>query len=118
MLKKRPLPSYSDGVVGIFTETRAPSSFGAKRNPSVPYDLDVLVRLFFRSCSVRDQDYEVSERLGFTCSAKVCTHNIQAVKPGMKAVIGGTIYGIAHIDRTNTEMYLYLEGGVPYVDAR
>ena len=112
MLKKRPLPSYSDGVVGIYTETRAPSSFGAKRNPSVPYDLDVLVRLFFRS------DYEVSERLGFTCSAKICTHNIQAVKPGMKAVIGATIYGIAHIDRTNTEMYLYLEGGVPYVDAR
>ena len=36
----------------------------------------------------------------------------------MKAVIGGTIYGIAHIDRTNTEMYLYLEGGVPYADAR
>lgn len=118
MLKKRPLPSYSDGVVGIYTETRTPSSFGAKRNSSVPYDLDPLVRLFFRSCSVRDQDYEVSERLGFTCSAKVCTHNIKAVKPGMKAVIGATIYGIAHIDRTNTEMYLYLEGGVPYVDAR
>lgn len=118
MLKKRQLPSYSDGVVRIFEECATPSSFGAKTNVDTVDDLKPVVRLFFRSCSVREQDYQVSEALGFTCSAKVCTHNYGFVRVGHKAVIRGHLYSISHIDRTATEMYLYLEGGSTFVYAR
>ena len=118
MLKKRQLPSYSDGVVRIFEECAAPSSFGAKRNVDTTDDLKPVVKLFFKSCSVREQDYQVSEALGFTCAAKVCCHNYMLVLVGMKAVIRGRLYSISHIDRTPTEMYLYLEGGSTFVYAR
>ena len=119
MLKtKRGLPTYSDGVASFYRERRAPSSFGAKENAQNAADLDFVARLMFRQMSVREQDFEFAEQIGFRCSAKLATHRLDAVKVGDRAVVGTRSYQVGHIDKAPTEMFIYLDGGGELVDAR
>lgn len=118
MLKKnRPLPSYSDGVAAFYSEKRRASSFAAKVNAATLDDLDPIAKLCYAESSVRAQDYEFAEQMGFSVSAKLRTHLYPAVVPGCKAVIGGSIYTVRHVDKSKTEMFVYLEGGAPFGDA-
>lgn len=118
MLKSnRPLTSYSDGVVRIYSEKPRSSSFAAKMNAATVDDLDLIVKLCFAESSVRAQDFEFAEQRGFNVTAKVRTHLFDGVKPGCKAVIGSNIFAVGYVDRTRTEMFLYLEGGAPIGDA-
>lgn len=45
---------------------------------------------------------------------KIKTHLAPGPDSGCKAIIDGSIYDISYIDKTRTEMYLYLEGGRPF----
>ena len=118
MLKKnRPLPSYSDGVAAFYAEKQRASSFAAKVNAATLDDLEFLVKLCYAESSVRAQDYEFAEQVGFSVSAKLRTHLHPVVKPGCKAVIGPNIYTVRHVDTSKTEMFVYLEGGAPFGNA-
>lgn len=117
-MRKRKLPTYNDGSVSIYREKRRETSFGAKRNAMTLEDMEPVAKLRFRSMSVREQDFNFAEQIGFACSTKVATHRLDCVKVGDMAVIGGSIYQIGHIDKSQTEMYVYMDGGVSLVDAR
>lgn len=120
MLKTRShLPTYNDGIVSICRERDRKTTFGAKINAETMDDLIEVVRLAYSAQSIREQDFEFSERLGFDVSLKLKTRLVPGVDSECKALVGGLIYDISHIDRTKTEMYIYLEGGAPFgVDAR
>lgn len=118
MLKtSRPLPSYSDGVAAFYAEKPRASSFAAKVNAATLDDLEFIVKLCYAESSVRAQDYEFAEQVGFNVSAKLRTHLYPAVKPGCKAVIGPNMYTVRHVDASRTEMFIYLEGGAPFDNA-
>lgn len=113
-------PTYNDGVLDLYTvKSGAGSSFGAKKNVDAVDDMDHVARAFFSVASVRKQDVEFSDALGFKLSMKVKTLSI----PGMaravdaaaqrnefKAVISGHLYNVRHFDAGTAEMWLYLEG--------
>ena len=117
MLKRRQLSTYNDGLLQVFRKRTAPTSFGAATNARHREDLEPVCRLAYRAAAIRGQDFDFAEQIGFACSAKLVCHDVVAVKPGMVALVNGTLYAIRHIDRTQREMYLYLEGGETFVDA-
>ena len=117
MLKSKKLPTYNNGIVRIGREKPMQTSFGAKRSAVTADDLEPVVRLCYKRMSMREQDFSFAEQLGFNCSAKVKTRLYAGVETGCKATIGATIYTVRYIDRTDTEMYLYLEGGAPFGNA-
>lgn len=111
MLKgKRHLPTYNDGVVGIYAERERKTDFSAKRNVTKREDMDLVVALAFQECSKRTQDLEFAEQSGFSLSYKVKTHHRPEVRVKHKAVINGYLYEVSYIDKAGAEMYLYLEG--------
>ena len=112
--KKQPLQTYSGGVVRIFREKDKGTSFGASLNAVTIDDLMPIVKLWYEEQSVREQDFTFAERRGFSVSSKIRTPLVLSVESDCKAVIGKLIYDIAYIDRTKTEMFLYLEGGTPF----
>lgn len=111
MLRSRKLVSYNDGVVDIYKEATAPSSFGAKVNATRLDDMDPICHLDYRSRVCRDEDYAAAERLGFVLSRKIEVHERPEVRPGHKAVIDHILYDIGDIDRDRRSMYLFLGGG-------
>ena len=116
MKSKKNLPTYNDGVVGIYREKDRQTSFGAKRNVETLADMDFVASLAFYECSKREEDFETAARMGFSLDIKLRTHNIEevggvAVNSECKAVIGGKLYDIGSIDRAKREMFLYLGGG-------
>lgn len=111
MLKgKRHLPTYNDGLVGIYAERERKTDFNAKRNVTTLGDMDFIVGLAFQECSKRTQDMEFAEQSGFSLSMKVKTHYRPEVQVKHKAVISGYLYEVSYIDKAAAEMYLYLEG--------
>lgn len=114
MLKsKKHLPTYNDGMVGIYRERERQTDFGAKRNVTALDDMDFVVGLAFSECSKRIQDMEFAEQSGFSLSLKVKAHYRPEVKVKHKAVISGYLYEIKYIDKSSREMFLYLEGVRP-----
>ena len=101
---------YNDGVVGIYREKERKTDFGAKRNATTLEDMEFIVKLDFQESSKRAQDLEFAEQSGFQLSMKIRTRYNKAVKSKMKAVIDGYMYDISYIDKTQLEMFLYLEG--------
>lgn len=101
---------YNDGVVGIYREKERKTDFGAKRNATALEDMEFIVKLDFQESSKRAQDLEFAEQSGFQLSMKIRTRYNKAVKSKMKAVIDGYLYDISYIDKTQLEMFLYLEG--------
>lgn len=118
MLKKGKLPSYADGIIAIYREKPNSTSFGAKINASSVDDMDLVVTLAYSAQSIRERDFDFAEQMGFNLSAKVKTHFVRGVDSDCKAVIENNLYDISYIDKTKTEMFFYLEGGVPLVDSR
>ena len=111
MLKgKKHLPTYNDGIVGIYAEKERKTDFNAKRNVTKLEDMDFVVGLAFQECSKRTQDLEFAEQSGFSLSYKVKTHYRPNVQVKHKAVINGYLYEVSYIDKAGAEMYLYLEG--------
>lgn len=110
MLKrKRVLPTYPDGVLGIYKAKDRTTDFGARRNVERLSDMEPVCTLCYNVQTIREQDYEFAERADFTLSLKVRTPLLRLVTSEHLALIGTKLYAISHIDATDTEMYLYLE---------
>lgn len=109
-MPKRKLSTYNDGVVRIYREKPKTTDFNAKRNVKAAEDMDLIVRLDYEEASRREEDMEFAERSGFSLTLKVKTRTVPGVDNKCKAVIDGYLYDIRYIDKSRTEMWLYMEG--------
>ncbi len=101
---------YNDGVVFIYREKGKKSNFGAKENVSILDDMDFVAKLDFEESSKREQDIEFANQNDFSLSLKVRTRYLPSVDNKCKAVIDGYLYDVKYVDKTRTEMWLYMEG--------
>ena len=101
---------YNDGVATLYRAIERTTEFGAKRNVASLADLTPIVKLAFAEQSRRQQDLEFAEQQGFSLSLKIRTRLVSGVDNKCKCVINGYLYDVSYLDRTRTEMYLYLEG--------
>lgn len=106
---KKMLPSYPDGVLGVYRAKERKTDFGARRNIESTADLVFVSTMCFSVQTIREQDYEFAERTNFALSLKVKTPRYSEVTSDCVALIGSTLFDISHIDKTATEMYLYLQ---------
>lgn len=101
---------YNDGVVSVYREKPRRTDFAAKQNVSVFDDMDFIAKLAFEESSRREQDNEFAEQMGFSLTLKVRTRYFEGVDNKCKAVINGYLYDVSYVDKSRTEMWLYLEG--------
>ena len=109
-MPKHKLSTYNDGVVRLYRERPQKTDFGAKRNVATLSDMDFIVRLDYEESSRREEDMEFAERSGFSLTLKVRTRAVPNVDNKCKAVIDDYLYDVQYIDKSRTEMWLYLEG--------
>lgn len=109
-MQKRKLSTYNDGVIRIYREKPKSTDFNAKRNVKTVEDMDFIVRLDYEEASRREEDLEFAERSGFSLTLKVRTRAVNGVDNRCKAVIDGYLYDVRYIDKSRTEMWLYMEG--------
>lgn len=100
---------YNDGVVSIYREKDRQTDFAAKQNVSALANMDFIVKLAYEESAKREQDQTFAEQSGFSLNAKIRTRFVNGVDNKCKAVIGGELYDVSYIDKTRTEMWLYLE---------
>ena len=101
---------YNDGVVRIYREKERRTDFNAKQNVSTLDNMDFIVKLAFEEAAKREQDLEFAGQNGFSLTMKIKTRLVKGVDNKCKAVIDGYLYDVQYIDKTRTEMWLYLEG--------
>lgn len=104
---------YNDGVISIYREKERRTDFSAKQNVSTLEDMEFIVKLAFQESSKREQDIEFASQNGFSLALKVKTRLFKGVDNKCKAVVDGYLYDVSYIDKTRTEMYLYMEGVKP-----
>ena len=109
-MSKSKFSRYNDGVISIYREKRKQTDFNAKQNVSILDDMDFIVKLAFEESSRREQDLDFAEQMGFSLTLKVRTRYIKDVDNKCKAIINNYLYDISYVDKTRTEMWLYLEG--------
>ena len=107
---KNKFSRFNDGVVSIYREKEKRTNFGAKENASTLDDLEFVAKLDFEESSKREQDLEFANQNGFSLSLKVHTRYLKSVDNKCKAVVDGYLYDIQYVDKTRTDMYLYMEG--------
>ena len=107
---KNKFSRYNDGVVSIYREKTKETDFNAKRNVESFDDMDFIVKLAFEESAKREQDLDFAEQRGFSLSLKIRTRYVKCVDNKCKAVINGYLYDVSYIDKSKTEMWLYLEG--------
>lgn len=106
---KKELPTYPDGVLGIYKAKPRKTDFGARRNIEKRSDMEFVASLCFNVQTIREQDYEFAERASFKLSLKVKSPRFDLVTSEHLALIGNTLFDVSHIDKTKDEMYLFLE---------
>lgn len=109
-MNKTKFSRYNDGIVSIYREKPRRTDFAAKQNVSVLDDMDFVVKLAFEESSRREQDIDFAEQMGFSLTLKVRTRYIEGVDNKCKAVIDSYLYDVSYVDKSRTEMWLYLEG--------
>lgn len=109
MQNRNKFACYNDGVVSIYWDKAPRTNFGAKQNTRVLDDMEFIAKLDYEEMSKRQQDQDFAEQSGFSLSLKIHTRLIPNVDSKCKAVIGDTLYDVSYIDKTRTDMYLYLE---------
>lgn len=109
-MSKPKFSRYNDGVVSIYREKTKRNTFAAKENVSVLDDMDFVAKLDFEESSKREQDITFAEQAGFSLTLKVRTRYLPLVDNKCKAVIDGYLYDISYVDKSRTEMWLYMEG--------
>ena len=112
-MQKPKFSTYNDGVVRIYREKERRNDFSAKQNVSMLDDMNFIVKLDFAEASKREQDLEFAEQQGFSLTMKIKTRFVKEVDNKCKAIIDGYLYDVSYIDKTRTEMWLYLEGVKP-----
>lgn len=108
-MRKKQVKKYNDGIVHIYREKARYTDFNAKKNVSALDDMKFIVKLAFEEVSKREQDLEFAEQHDFSLSLKIRTRFVSGVDNKCKAVINGYLYDVSHMDKTKTEMWLYLE---------
>jgi SPP1 family predicted phage head-tail adaptor len=106
MLKKKPLPTYNDGVVSIYRDKCKKIDFNSR--DSALENLEFVAKLLYEEKSCREQDFNSAKLRGFSLSVKIRIHFCRDVDSDCKAIIGEDLFGISHIEKTKREMYLYL----------
>lgn len=109
-MPKRKLSTYNDGVVLVYRAKEKKTDFNAKRNVSAVEDMDFICRLDYEEASRREEDMEFAEKSGFSLTLKIKTRAVPGVDNKCKAVIDGHLYDVRFIDKSRTEMWLYMEG--------
>ncbi len=109
-MNKTKFSKYNDGVISIYREKPRRTDFAAKQNVSALDDMDFVVKLAFEESSRREQDIDFANQMGFALTLKVRTRYFDGVDNKCKAVINGYLYDVSYVDKTRTEMWLYLEG--------
>lgn len=109
-MSKPKFSRYNDGVVAIYREKPRRTDFAAKQNVSVLDDMDFIVKLAYEESSRREQDIDFAEQMGFALTLKVRTRYFIGVDNKCKAIINGYLYDVSYVDKSRTEMWLYLEG--------
>lgn len=109
MRNRNKFACYNDGVVSIYRDKSTRTNFGAKQNTRVLDDMDFIAKLDYEEMSKRQQDQDFAEQSGFSLSMKIHTRLIPNVDSKCKAVIDGTLYDVSYIDKTRTDIFLYLE---------
>lgn len=112
-MQKVEFSKYNDGIVHIYREKERRTDFNAKQNVSALDNMDFIVKLAFEEAAKREQDLEFANQNGFSLTMKIKTRFVKAVDNKCKAVIDGYLYDVYDIDKTRTEMWLYLEGVKP-----
>ena len=107
---KNKFSRYNDGIVNIYREKQRRTDFAAKYNPTTLEDFEFVAKLDFEESAKREQDMEFAERQSFSLTLKIKTRNLQCVDSGCKAIINDYLYSVSYVDRTKTEMFLFLEG--------
>ena len=102
---------FNDGYLFVTDVKKERSDFGAKQNPESRLDLDLIVKLAFRTMSARDEDLEFAQAQNRTLSMKVCTRFLPCVKKTHSVIIGNKLFSIVKLDMSKEkgEMYIYLE---------
>ena len=108
MNNKMKFETYNDGVVRVYREKPRQTDFNAKRNVARVSDMDFITRLDFKEMSKREQDLQFAEQNDFTLSLKIKTRFVNGIDNKCKAVIDGYLYDISHLDKSRTDLYLYL----------
>lgn len=108
-MQKNKFSTYNDGVVLIYRAKERKTDFNAKRNVTTIDDMDFVCKLDFEEMSKREQDIEFAQQNGFSLSMKIKTRFVGLVDKKCKAVIGEYLYDISDLDKSKTEMFLYME---------
>ena len=108
-MRKKQVKRYNDGIVRIYREKGRRSNFNAKQNVSVLDDMDFIVKLAYEELSKREQDIEFAEQNDFSLSVKIKTRFVDGIDNKCKAVIEGQLYDVKYMDKTKTDIYLYME---------
>lgn len=112
-MQKTEFSRYNDGVVHIYREKERHTDFNARQNVSTLDNMDFIVKLAYEESAKREQDLDFAEQNGFSLTMKVRTRFVKGVDNKCKAVIDGYLYDVSYIDKTRTEMWLFLEGVKP-----
>ena len=109
-MKKTVFSKYNDGVVKIYREKKRETDFSARRNVETLDDMDFLMKLDFEEAAKREQDIDFAQQRDFSLSLKIKTRYVKNVDNKCKAVIDGYLYDVQYVDKSRTEMWLFLEG--------
>lgn len=112
-MQKPKFKKYNDGVVHIYREKERRTDFNAKQNVSTLDNMNFVVKLDFEESAKREQDLDFAKQNDFTLTMKIRTPFVKIVDNKCKAVIDGYLYDVSYIDKSRTEMWLYLEGVKP-----
>lgn len=109
-MSKTKFTTYNDGIILLYREKPRRTDFAAKQNVSELDDMNFVAKLAYSEASRREQDMDFAEQMGFSLSLKVRTRYAAGIDNKCKAVIGDYLYDVSYVDKTRTEMWLYLEG--------
>lgn len=105
--------TYNDGVAYIYRPKYVEEDFSSPKDISAINEDDFVCKLDFEESSKREQDLDFAEQKDFSLSLKIRTRLVKAVDNKCKAVINNYIYDVSYVDKSRTEMWLYLEGVKP-----
>ena len=108
-MQKNRFSKYNDGVVLIYRDKERKTDFNAKRNTTTLEDMEFIAKLDYEEMSKREQDLDFAEKMDFSLSLKIKTRFVKAIDNKCKAVVDGYLYDISYLDKSKTEMFLYME---------
>lgn len=106
---KNSFARLNDGVAYIYADKGKRSNFNARENTRSIEDMEFVCKLDYEQMSKRQQDQDFANQNGHSLSMKIRTRCVAGISSKHKVVIENTLYDIYDLDKTRTEMYLYLE---------